>query len=97
MENLKINVAIQLLPTKCVADKIELIDKAIALINTSGLKFLVCPFETVVEGTYTQIFNLINEIRQATLINGCSELIINIKIHAANNDLHFDNKLIKYR
>ena len=30
MEHLKINVAIQLLPTKCSADKIELIDKAIA-------------------------------------------------------------------
>lgn len=96
MEHLKINVAIQLLPTKCSADKIELIDKAIACIKASGLKHLVCPFETVVEGTYAEIFQLVNEIRTTTLSNGCEELLINMKMHAGTTDLFFDDKLVKY-
>ncbi len=96
MENSKINVTIQLLPTKYSADKIEMIDKAIALIKASGLKYMVCPFETVVEGTYTDIFKLINDIRITTLSNGCEELLINMKMHAGQKDLFFEDKLIKY-
>ncbi len=96
MDNLKINVTIQLLPTKCTADKIQLIDKAIDCIKDSKLNYLVCPFETVVEGTYSEIFDLINKIRKSTLSNGCDELIINMKMHAGTQDLFFEDKLVKY-
>lgn len=96
MENNLINVAVQLLPTKTAKDKIELIDNAILLIKQSGLKYLVCPFETVIEGTYNDIFNLINQIRIQSIKNGCEELIINIKIHAGSKDLYFKDKLEKY-
>lgn len=96
MEHSKINVAVQLLPTKTSKDKIELIDAAILLIKQSGLKHLVCPFETVIEGTYDEIFNLINQIRIQSIKNGCEELIINIKIHAGSKDLFFEDKLVKY-
>lgn len=97
MEYFKINVAIQLLPTKYSADKIELIDKAIACIKASGLKHLVCPFETVVEGTYAEVFKLVDEIRTTTLSNGCEELLVNMKMHAGSKDLFFEDKLIKYQ
>ncbi len=96
MNNFKINVTIQLLPTKCTSDKIELIDKAIACIKDSKLKYLVCPFETVVEVTYEEIFDLVNKIRKTTLSNGCEELLINMKMHAGNKDLFFEDKLVKY-
>ena len=55
-------MAIQLLPTRCTIDKIELIDKAINCIQNSGLKYIVCPFETVVEGTFDEIIKLTNAI-----------------------------------
>ncbi len=96
MDTLTLNVAIQLLPMQTVVNKIELIDNAIEIIKKSGIKHLVCPFETVVEGTYSQIFSLVDEIRKATINNGCEELLINIKIHAANHNLFFEDKLIKY-
>ena len=96
MNNFKINVAIQLLPTKATIDKIVLIDKAIACIKESKLKHIVCPFETVVEGTYQEIFELVDQIRTSTLQNGCDELLINMKLHAGNKDLFFEDKLVKY-
>ena len=81
MENNKINAAIQLLPLSNNIDKYKIIDEAISLIHKSGLKYVVCPFETVVEGTYDEIFDLVNKIRTTTLNNGCEELLINIKIN----------------
>jgi uncharacterized protein YqgV (UPF0045/DUF77 family) len=96
VESNQINVAIQLLPTKTSVDKLELIDKAILLIQQSGLKHIVCPFETVIEGSYEAIFKLVNDIRKQSIENGCEELIINIKIHAGAKDLFFEDKLIKY-
>jgi uncharacterized protein YqgV (UPF0045/DUF77 family) len=92
---MQINAAIQLLPLGS-ENKYELIDKAIALIGKSGLQFKVCPFETVVEGPVDKVYALIKEIQETTLENNCSELLLNIKIHAANRDLKFDEKLEKY-
>lgn len=89
-------MAIQLLPTSCTIDKIELIDKAINCIQNSGLKYIVCPFETVVEGTFDEIIKLVDTIRITTLKNGCEELIINMKMHAGSKDLFFEDKLMKY-
>ena len=92
----QINAAIQLLPIGAKDNKYELIDKAIALIQNSGLNYKVCPFETVVEGSTEKVYALIRKIQESTLQNGCSEILINIKIHAATRDLGFGEKLEKY-
>jgi uncharacterized protein YqgV (UPF0045/DUF77 family) len=90
-----INAAIQLLPLSA-ADKYGTIDKAIELIRRSGLKYRVCPFETVVEGTTDEVYALIRKIQEQTLAGGSDELLINVKIHAANRDLHFEEKTAKF-
>ncbi len=93
---MKINAAIQLLPLKTNEDRYSVVDKAIELINKSGLNYKVCPFETVVEGKPEEVYKLISGIQTEILKNGCDELILNIKIHAANRDLAFEEKLAKY-
>jgi uncharacterized protein YqgV (UPF0045/DUF77 family) len=93
---MKINAAIQLLPLGDIKNKLPLIDKAIGLIQGSGLSHKVCPFETVVEGETEKVYKLIKSIQEETLKAGCDELLINIKIHAANRDLAFEEKLVKY-
>jgi len=93
---MQINAAIQLLPLKTTGDKYAIIDKAIALIASSGLHYKVCPFETVVEGSSDAVYKLIRSIQEETLKSDCDELLINIKIHAANRDLGFEEKLEKY-
>jgi uncharacterized protein YqgV (UPF0045/DUF77 family) len=94
---MKINAAIQLLPLITTDERYLIIDKAIELINKSGLIYKVCPFETVVEGESDRVYALIQKIQSEILKNGCDELILNIKIHAANKDLHFQEKLQKYQ
>lgn len=93
---MKINAAIQLLPIGAKENKYGIIDNAIALIRNSGLNYKVCPFETVVEGDSDRVYGLIRSIQEETLKQGCDELLINIKIHAANRDLSFSEKLEKY-
>lgn len=93
---MQINAAIQLLPLKTNEDRYSIVDKAIELINKSGLNYKVCPFETVVEGSPELVYKLIQQIQTEILKNGCDELILNIKIHAANRDLSFQEKLEKY-
>jgi uncharacterized protein YqgV (UPF0045/DUF77 family) len=93
---MQINAAIQLLPLITSENKYDVIDKAIILIQQSGLNYKVCPFETVVEGNMDEVYNLIKKIQTESLKNNCEELLINIKIHAANRNLSFDEKLAKY-
>lgn len=93
---MQINAAIQLLPLITSQNKYVIIDKAIELIQQSGLQYKVCPFETVVEGSSEAVYALIEKIQKQTLLAGCDELLINIKIHAANRPLSFSEKLEKY-
>lgn len=93
---MQINAAIQLLPLETSDKRYNVIDKAIELIQNSGLNYKVCPFETVIEGSSEEVYNLIQNIQKTTLNNNCNELLINIKIHAANRDLAFSEKLEKY-
>lgn len=93
---MQINAAIQLLPLTTQQNRYSVIDKAISLIEKSGLNYKVCPFETVVEGNSEAIYHLIQQIQTQILLDGCDELILNIKIHAANRNLSFSEKLLKY-
>lgn len=92
---MQINAAIQLLPFGNDEEKYSIIDDAIALIDKSGLSYKVCPFETVIEGEAKDIYKLLDEIRIESL-KKCTDILINIKIHAANRDLTFQEKLEKY-
>lgn len=92
-----INAAIQLLPMETKGNRYAMVDQAIHIIQESGLKYKVCPFETVVEGPADKVYALIQNIQETCLKKGCEELLLNIKIHAANRDLQFEDKLEKYR
>ena len=93
----RINAAIQLLPLKGSEDKYSVIDKAIKMISESGLTYKVCPFETVVEGDADKVYKIIRRIQDETLLDGCEEVLINVKIHAANRDLAIEEKVRKYK
>ncbi len=96
MSDRKINAAIQLLPIDTKEVRWDVVDRAIAIIDKSGLNYKVCPFETVVEGSMKDVLALIEKIKDVSLEKDCQEIIINIKIHAATRDLSFDEKLEKY-
>lgn len=92
-----INAAIQLLPGDKKDIAWEIIDKAIRLIEDSGLTYKVCPFETVVEGRFKEITHLIEKIRDLCFISGAEDILINLKLQMGNNkDIFIQDKMNKY-
>ncbi len=47
-----VNVAIQVIPLSRERELHDLVDLAIQVIQSAGVKYRVCPFETVMEGEY---------------------------------------------
>lgn len=93
----KINVAIQVLPRSAKVGTYELVDKAIEVIQKSGLVYTVCPFETVVEGYYDEVMTLIKEVHEVVYSNGAEEMITNMKIQTRyNEDVLIEDKMFKY-
>jgi uncharacterized protein (TIGR00106 family) len=93
----KINVAIQVLPRSATKGTYEMVDKAIETIQLSGLKYRVCPFETVVEGYYDEIMTLLKKIHEVIYANGADEMITNVKIQTHyNQDVLIEDKMNKY-
>lgn len=93
----QINLAIQVLPRSSTKGTYELVDIVIELIQKSGLKYRVCPFETVVEGYYDEVMSLVKDIHEAVYNGGAEEMITNIKIQTRHNqDVFIDDKMNKY-
>ncbi len=95
--NNTINMAIQILPSSKDVHPYKIIDEAIDLIKQSGLKYRVCPFETVVEGKYDDLSNLIKNIHAKCYAAGAGSIIANIKIQSKKDeDVFIEDKMLKY-
>lgn len=95
---MKINLAIQVIPKSSTVDMYKLIDRAIEEISNSGLKYLVCPFETVIEGEYDDVMQVVKRAQDVCLEAGAEEVIVNLKIQrSASKDLYFEDKIEKFR
>ncbi len=96
MNNL-VNVAIQVLPNSKSIHPYNIVDKAIELIQKSGLKYRVCPFETVVEGKLDVILRMVEEIHTVCYNSGAETMMTYIKIQSsANKDVTIEDKMEKY-
>jgi uncharacterized protein YqgV (UPF0045/DUF77 family) len=93
----KINVAIQVLPEAEGKLKYSLVDKAIEAIRETGLRYQVCPFETVVECTFEQLPDLIGKIHEACKNAGTEKMLTNLKIQVDfENEVTIEDKMEKY-
>lgn len=91
-----INASIQAIPIN-VNDSYFIVDKAIAVIQASGLPFKVGPFSTSVEGTLKEVQTLIGKITEACQEYGANELLLNLQFHIkADKDVRMDDKTGKY-
>jgi len=94
----QINIAIQALPRSASKHAYDIVDKAIEVIQQSGLKYQVCPFETVIEGEYNQVIQLIEKIQDACYAAGADELICNLKIQTSiKENVTIEDKMHKYK
>lgn len=92
-----VNVALQVLPKSKTKDSYDVVDQAIAIIQRSGLKYKVCPFETVMEGPYDKIMEVVEEVQKECFNYGADELLVYIKIQIRkNSNVTIADKMAKY-
>ncbi len=93
----KVNAAFQVIPRSKDKNTYELVDVAIDVISKSGIKYRVCPFETVLEGDYNEIMALIKKVQEVLYENGTETMLSYIKIQsAADRDVTIEDKMKKY-
>ena len=98
MHNHTINASLQILPVVQDRHPYEWVDEAIAVIRQSDVKHEVGPFATVIEGSYTEVLTVINNINEYLQQKGCAEWILNAQIQIrANADITGEEKTAKFK
>lgn len=98
MHNYIINASLQILPVVHNRHPYEWVDEAISVIRQSGVKHEVGPFATVIEGSYTEVLTVINNINEYLQQKGCAEWILNAQIQIrANGDITGEEKTAKFK
>lgn len=92
-----INLALQVIPKVKDGNIYAIVDKAIEVIQKSGVKYRVCPFETVMEGPYDKLMQIVDDAQKACFDAGAEEVLVNIKIQRRPHaDVAIEEKTGKY-
>ena len=79
---MKTSIAIQVLPAaKSTDDLIRIVDDVIAYIQSTGLNYMVGPFETTIEGEdYDQLMDIVKECQHVAIRSGAEKVSAYVKI-----------------
>lgn len=94
------SVAIQMLPTaENTKNMLKIIDEVIAYIKSFNLNTVVCPFETVIEGEFNELMDIVKGCHEIAIKAGAPSLMSYIKIsyHADGGILTIEEKTAKHR
>jgi uncharacterized protein YqgV (UPF0045/DUF77 family) len=81
MKRPEASIAIQVLPQLVSGDELlEIVDKVIAYIKNTGLKTVVGPFETVIEGDFDKLMDIAKECQLICVREGAPSLLTYIKV-----------------
>ncbi|MGC9375705.1 MAG: MTH1187 family thiamine-binding protein [Bacteroidales bacterium] len=95
--NHQVNVAVQVLPKSRIKEPYALVDEAIKVINDSGLRYRVCPFETVIEGPYQDIMSVVEKLQEVCFEKGADEMLVYVKIqNRKDGNVTIEDKMEKY-
>lgn len=90
-----VNVSVQTLPL--TDDPFPLIDRAIRVIQASGIQHEVDPMETVMEGPLDQLLEIAKAAHLAVMEAGAGRLVTLIKIADRAEGTSMQSKVAKYR
>lgn len=95
--NKQANLSLQVIPIN-EANAYPIIDKAIEVIQHSGVKYAVQPFATIMEGELNQLIEVVLQAKAAAFEAGAEELVLNVQIHVKKNqDVSFADKTEKFK
>ena len=93
----KINLSLQVLPKTTEERTYEVVDEAIKVIQESGVKYLVGPMETTMEGEPDELWEIVKRAQDACIRAGATGVMSVIKIDYNPNGVSMDKKMYKYQ
>lgn len=91
------NLSLQILPVVKEEKIYPLVDQVIQMIQTSGLKYIVGPMETTIEGELDTLLDVVKKAQQVCVQGGASRVISVIKIDYKPDGVTMDEKIHLYR
>lgn len=92
-----VNLSLQVLPTVPEERIYEVVDEAIRVIQESGVKYLVGPMETTMEGELDDLLDIVKKAQDACVKAGAARVVSVIKIDYSPKGVTMEEKIGKYR
>lgn len=93
-----INLGIQIVPKSKTLDTYALVDKAIEVIQKSGVNYEVTPFETVMEGPQDELMAIALKAQEAVLEAGADEVLVYYRMQIRKgSDVTMGEKTAKFK
>jgi uncharacterized protein (TIGR00106 family) len=92
-----VNVSFQVIPNVPQEKCYEVVDKAIEVVQKSGVKYEVGPMETSMEGELNYLLEIVKNAQQACIDAGADRVITMIKIDYSPEGVTMEEKVGKYR
>ncbi|NTW05937.1 MAG: thiamine-binding protein [Peptococcaceae bacterium] len=92
-----VNVSLQVIPITGEKSSYPVVDKVIEYIADRGVKFLVGPMETTMEGEFDELIDIVKKAQEICIKEGASRVISVVKIDYSAKGVTMDEKIGKYR
>lgn len=92
-----INVSLQVLPRVPDERIYEVVDKVIAYIDSTGVKYEVGPMETTMEGELDKLLEIVKKAQEICVKEGASRVLSVVKIDYKPEGVTMNEKIGKYR
>lgn len=83
----EVYVAFQVIPRVKTGNNYEAVDKAIEVVQSSGVPYEVGAMETTMKGDLDRLLDIVKKAEKACYEAGAIEVITNIKIHSRTEDV----------
>ena len=93
----QINVSLQILPVVEEEHIYEVVDQVIRYIDSTGVKYVVGPMETTMEGNFDDLMNIVKEANEICFRKGIARVVSVVKIDAKKEGVTIDEKISPYR
>jgi len=92
-----VNVSLQVLPSVPQENIYPVVDKVIELIRDSGVKYIVGPMETTMEGEFDTLMEIVKKAQTVCCEAGARRVISVVKIDYRPEGVTIEEKIGKYQ
>lgn len=92
-----INVSLQVIPKVKDEDTYRVVDEVINMIQKSGVKYIVGPMETTMEGELDELLEIVKKAQDICVREGATRVLSVVKIDYKPEGVTIDEKIYKYK